>query len=775
MKSLNFSCKADIQEYENGLSAFRSGNMSEERFTPFRLQNGVYGQRQEGVHMIRVKLPGGTITPEQLEVIADCVEQYSGQMDKPKLAHITTRQDIQTNFVALDDTPAFLRKLHNAGMTTREACGNTVRNVTSCFLAGSCPAEYVDVRHYARAFARYFLHHPLTQYFPRKFKVSFSGCDTDCALGGMHDVGFIATRNDAGEFGFRVMAAGGLSSQPVSAIELEQFINPQDILQVGEALMRIHFRYSDRKRRARARMKYVLQTMGEEQFIAQYRKERAVIAQTKSATDSTTAQWRNPSGILAKNEIVEGHDGRLAILLNVFRGDFTAKQCRALAAATRLGDSEMLQLTIEQGIVITNIDPNKLDDVQAALKAANLHVKNARGIADVVACPGVESCRLAITSSRGLAAAIKPELDSLKDETPELVDLRVKISGCQHSCAQHHVADLGFHGLVKKINRQAIPHYQLHVGGSGRAGESFAFATMPVPAKTAPQAGITVLRAYSNALKDKKDLSVHDWAADIGREGLDALLKPFSAGEGEIEGMMYDWSENQPFSTKDNKPGECAAAVIGLTDALVAEAQYEHLLGRAHLDAMFWSEALTAFKASAIAAARAFLIEHGETPKDDVQVLPLLASLAMQDSDVINGLQAIQQGMFAIDLTNPAAGVTALRDHVKTLLDVAAQRFATIPVVSGQWAVGSGQQEKEAIMPSDLTLLDLSGVACPMNFVKTKIKLATMPIGAKLAVILDDGQPIENVPKSLDEQGQKIHDKKRLSETQWQIIVEKMH
>ena len=214
---------------------------------------GVYGQRQEGVQMIRVKLPGGNITPDQLDVIGDCVADYAGCMPTDgtlsqapeKFAHVTTRQDIQLNFVALDNVPTFLRRLDAAGMTTREACGNTVRNVSSCFLAGRCPAEYADVSVHARRFAEYFLRHPLAQQFPRKFKVTFSGCDTDCGLSGMHDIGFVATVN-GGVNGFKVWAAGGLSTQPMGALLLEEFIPESDILVVGEALMRMHFKYSDR-------------------------------------------------------------------------------------------------------------------------------------------------------------------------------------------------------------------------------------------------------------------------------------------------------------------------------------------------------------------------------------------------------------------------------------------------------------------------------------------------------------------------------------------------
>jgi len=775
VEPLNFASESDIEEYEAGLKAYLSGRMPEERFLPFRLQMGVYGQRQDGVQMVRIKLPGGRLTPVQLDVIADIVEQYAGELGTPKLAHVTTRQDLQTHFVRLEDTPVILRKLASVGVTTREACGNTVRNVTSCFLSGVCPAEHANVNVHAQRFAEFYLRHPLTQQFPRKFKVAFSGCATDCALSGMHDAGFIAKTVD-GKLGFEVWAAGGLSTQPVSAIKLEDFIEEKELLLVGEALMRIHFRYSNRKQKARARMKYVLLKLGPEGFIDLYRKERAAVEKAHgSDREYPEANWREPSGPFPfhGDPVVDQHDGRKAVLLNLFRGDLTPAQCHAVAGAARAGGSDDIRTTPEQGMVITGVAPGKTDAVIMILNKADIVTEHARGISDVLACPGVESCRLAITNSYGLAKTIKPALSKITEAHPDLAGMQVKISGCQHACGQHHIADLGFHGLAKKIEGKAVPHYQLHVGGSGRAGKAFAFATNPVPAKRAPEAGIAVLNAYTEG--HEKEESVHDWAARIGKDAINNILVPFSAGEGEVEGLMYDWNENQPFSTKDNKPGECAAAVVGMTDALVAEAQYELRVGSAHLDSMFWAEALEGYKQSATSTARAFLVVYGEKPEDDAEVFGLLAGLAAADKDVSAGLNKVTAALMGVNIADPAPGVTSLRDVVALFVDLAAARFSAVP-----------QDEPEAPLSTDTsvaaqtpagdgeaTLLDLSGVTCPMNFVKTKLRLETLPAGARLSVILDDGEPIENVPRSLEEQGQKVLEQEKISDGQWKILVEK--
>jgi len=776
MKEFDFAHTSDVDEFEAGYKAFKAGTMTEERFTPFRLQMGVYGQRQEGVQMVRVKLPGGNITPDQLDVIGDCVADYAGVLPSDgslteapeKFAHVTTRQDIQANFVALENMPAFLRRLDTVGLTTREACGNTVRNVTTCFLAGRCPSEHADVSVHARRFAEYFLRHPLAQQFPRKFKVTFSGCDTDCGLSGMHDVGFVAMVQD-GVNGFKVWAAGGLSSQPMSALLLESFIPESDILLVGEALMRMHFKYSDRKRRARARLKYVAQKLGAEGFVEEYRKQRAVIESTHAGDSGFgDANWRTPTAGLPHSDsgVVEQHNGKSAILLNLFRGDLTPEQCHALADATRAAGTDALSVTAEQGFVIADVNADQVDAVLKALANAGLTAKYARGIADVTACPGTETCRLGITSSRGLAEALQPLMADLKKDAT-LAGISVKASGCQHSCGRHHIADLGFHGMAKKVAGQAVPHYQLHVGGSGVGGAPLAFATDPVPAKHAPEAGIAVLKAYK--ADRSADESMHDWAERLGKDGLSAILAPFKADAGEVDGLIYDWSENEAFNTKGNKKGECAGAVLSMSDALISEAEYELLIARAHTDAMFWAEAQTALRRSLISAARAFLVPFGEAPEDDGEVFALLMSNA--DAEVLSGFQAVQMAMMNIDLADPAAGVTKLKDAQGEWLKLAEKRFAAVPE-----AVESVAESVENVAADsvDIVLLDLSGVACPMNFVKTKIKMTMLPIGALLDVILDDGAPIENVPLSLEEQGQKIHNKEKISDTQWKIRVEKI-
>jgi len=347
-----------------------------------------------------------------------------------------------------------------------------------------------------------------------------------------------------------------------------------------------------------------------------------------------------------------------------------------------------------------------------------------------------------------------------------LAGITVKASGCQHSCGRHHIADLGFHGMAKKVAGQAVPHYQVHVGGSGVAGQPFAFASEAIPAKHAPEAGIAVLKNYKDTRVAEE--SVHDWAERLGKDGLAAILEPFKADEGEVDGLIYDWSENEAFNTKGNKKGECAGAVLSMSDALISEAEYELLIAKAHIDAMFWGDAQSALRRSSISLARAFLVPFGEAPEDDAEVFGLLLGHASSDAEVFKAFNAVQGAMMGIDFSNPGAGITKLRDVQAAWLALADKRFAAVPESSAQNVAA-----ESTATTSDVVTLDLSGVACPMNFVKTKIKLTTMPAGSLLDVILDDGEPIENVPLSLQEQGQTIVSKERVSDTQWKIRVEK--
>jgi len=443
-----FSDPKDIDDFVQKLEAFERGELGPDQFRAFRLTRGVYGQRQDDEQMIRVKIPAGLIGKEQLEALADVGDTYARG-----LGHLTTRQNVQFHFVKMKEAEAALRRLDQAGLTTREACGNAVRTVTACEVAEVCGGAAFDVTPYAEALTRLFLRHPMSGSLPRKFKTAFSGCAKDCAFGAINDVGFIAEVRD-GRRGFKVLAAGGLSTTPQAAITLHDFVPAEEIGRVGEAILRLFFHMGNRENKHRARLKYVLRKLGEQGFRDAYARHRAdVDAEAAGELKLPAAPDRAPAppvvdgapspGYLAwraASVVDQKQDGYAAVYARLFLGDITTAQMRALGdVITRFGDGTV-RLTIDQNLLIPWVDARSLPALHRALDALGLARLGIHTAHDVTSCPGASSCNLAVTSSRTLAGAISERL-----EQPDARDLSaiaattIKISGCPNSCGQHHV------------------------------------------------------------------------------------------------------------------------------------------------------------------------------------------------------------------------------------------------------------------------------------------------------------------------------------------------
>jgi sulfite reductase beta subunit-like hemoprotein len=504
-----FSDKRDIEEFVEKLEAFEKGELSADAFRTFRLLRGVYGQRQSDVQMLRIKIPFGRLGPDQLMAVADVADRYSRGF-----GHVTTRQNIQLHFVKLADAEASLLRMDEVGLTTREACGNSVRTVTACELAEVCSGAAFDVTPYADAITRYFLRHPLSSSLPRKFKIAFSGCGSDCAYGAIHDIGFIAQVRD-GQRGFKVFAAGGLSTTPQAAITLHEFVPAGEIGRVGEALLRLFHALGNRDNKARARMKYVLRKLGEEKFRAKYAELRAVV--DAEATTELVLPERpqnepappvaesgdKPDGYLAwraSNVVDQKQDGYVAAYVRLFLGDITSSQMRALAQLlSQFGDGT-IRLTVDQNILIPWVDKRSLPALYAALHKLELSLPDVHTARDVTSCPGAESCNLAVTSSRNVARAISERLGAA-DVTGAagLANTVIKVSGCPNSCGQHHIADIGWHGAAKTVNGVTYPMYQLHLGGGvDEKGAYFGRQVVKVVARRVPDAVAVLVKLFES-------------------------------------------------------------------------------------------------------------------------------------------------------------------------------------------------------------------------------------------------------------------------------------
>jgi sulfite reductase beta subunit-like hemoprotein len=571
--------KEEIDTFDQFVQRFRRGEISPDEFKRFRLQNGIYGQRQEGEQMVRVKIPWGGLTAAQLELLAEvAAESPNG------VGHVTTRQNMQFHFVKLDRVPALLERLASAGLTTREACGNTVRNVTVGHCAGVCAKEAFDVTPYANAVARYLLRNPMNQNLPRKFKIAFSGCPDDLGLTPIHDIGAraIARVTDGKEDrGFQLYVGGGLGPSPRLAQLLEEFTPCDGLLPTVAAVVRVFDRLGNRENRNMARMKFVLNKLGIEQFRKLVLQERTGLEATLAGHLPRVVVWeegpphhheepapRDPSGDFGDatylrwrkiNVLDQRQAGYAMVHVRLELGDITPIQLRTLAFAARQFADGSVRSTNQQNFILRWVHVDRIASLYRVLASAALAHPSAERLGDVTACPGADTCQLGITSSRGLAAALG---DLFRNGLSDLADeagIRVKISGCPNSCGQHHIANIGFYGGAKKFHGQQVPTYQMLLGASlGTSQPHYARPMARVPAKNIPGAVEALLRLYQGERQPREPFS--QFLERYGVDQLKAVLKPFTEMPpvSEAPDRYLDYHSEEAFSIQTG-PGECAA------------------------------------------------------------------------------------------------------------------------------------------------------------------------------------------------------------------------
>ncbi|MGD9996779.1 MAG: nitrite/sulfite reductase [Ilumatobacteraceae bacterium] len=576
----------DIERFERAVAQYLAGEISEDVFRVMRLNNGIYGQRQGGTNqMVRIKLPAGTITPEQLDLMAHLVETYSRGW-----GHITTRQNVQMHYVELTKVPDVMRELAKVGLTTREACGDTVRNVMACHLAGACPHEHLDVTPWAEAAFQHFVRNPLSQRLPRKFKINFSGCSTDCGQAMFNDVGVIAatrTLEDGSiESGFRIYIAGGLGATPHPALALEEFTTREDLLPTIEAVLRVFDQTGNRDNKLRARLKWVVDQLGIDEVRRRVLKIRHTLPASSSwpggipeivaklgdapagrsstidPTDvgqgvSVSLTPRDPYGRWVATSVVRGTaNGTVSAVAYAALGDVTAAQFRSLASIQRELGADV-RLSNRQNVVFRGLTERQLPVLYARLEAIGMARPGAELARDVVACPGADTCNIAVTQSRGLAKAIGERLE--EEGLAEVGGIRVNISGCTNSCGQHHSSDIGFFGAERRAHGKSAPGYQMLLGGYvGQEQIHFGEKALRLPAKAAPEAVVRVVRQF--AAEREAGETFRGWmdrsggAATIGTglKDLDVFPTPEERPD-----FYTDYDETGPFSAEVGD-SECA-------------------------------------------------------------------------------------------------------------------------------------------------------------------------------------------------------------------------
>jgi sulfite reductase beta subunit-like hemoprotein len=570
----------EFDDFDNEAEEFLSGKLEETQFIGFRLKQGVYGQRQPDVQMIRIKLPFGGVTPDQMDTFASVVEKYA-PLDK---GHITTRQNIQIHHVPLRDTEKLLREIAEVGLSSREGCGNTIRNVTGDPWAGVAPDEVFDPTPYAGAYVRYFVRHPTTQLMPRKIKTAFTGSAEDRAITGIHDIAFLSREKD-GVRGFEVRVGGGTSIMARVAPTLYEFVEADngDYLKVSEAVLRIFDRQEWlRANRARARIKVLIDKIGidafrelvDEELAGDWVEEREFDVERLRYDDDEQAsapapppRASSPNGDRSEfDRYVEGNvqaqrqEGFSTVEVKITRGDLTPAQFRGLAAIMREYTGGYARSTVQQNLVLRWVRDEALYDVWQRLTELGLGEAGAREITDVVSCPGTDSCKLGITSSMGLNRAIKERVEEMRIEDELTKRIHIKMSGCPNGCSQHHIANIGFYGASLKVGGRQMPAYIPHIGGNFEGGEVVFGKRLKsrLPAKRVPEAVQRWIELYESERGEGEEFN--DFAERAGAESFESAVKDLTLpAEFSLETMQQfiDWNRSSPYKVERGE-GECA-------------------------------------------------------------------------------------------------------------------------------------------------------------------------------------------------------------------------
>ncbi|ATP57106.1 nitrite reductase [Pedobacter ginsengisoli] len=623
----------DIIDLEKKIREFREGKIHDEKFRSLRLARGVYGQRQPGVQMVRIKLPFGKVTFSQLLRIADVSDEYASRN-----LHLTTRQDIQIHYVSLDRTPQLWEELQRDDVTIREACGNTVRNVTSSPDAGINPNEPFDVSPYAHAFFKYFLRNPICQEMGRKIKFSFSSDETDSAFSYIHDLGFIPKINEQGERGFKVVLGGGLGAQPFLAEPVHDFLHEDQIIPYAEAMLRVFDRYGERTNRNKARLKYLVQKLGLEEVVRLIEEERVANKSKSFKIDRDAVldpqvpelldypaledvvnsldykHWR------ATNVVAQKQEGFYGVYIKVTKGDIPTDLARKLVDAISPFAADEIRVTQNQGLLLKFVREGALPSLYVELKALGFAKPGFDSVGDVTTCPGTDTCNLGISNSMSLSVALE---DVIYEEYPELIydkDLKIKISGCMNSCGQHGLAHIGFHGSSVKASGKVVPAVQVMLGGGtvGNGEGRVAERVIKAPSKRATDVLRTLLNDFG--AKAETGEGFNQYYDRNGKDYFYQLLKPLADLTNLKDEEFVDWGHEETFETAIGV-GECAGVVIDLVATLLLESEEKLGWAKASYEAGAWSDAIYHTYAVFVGSAKALLLDKGVNSSTQIGVI----------------------------------------------------------------------------------------------------------------------------------------------------------
>jgi sulfite reductase (ferredoxin) len=653
----------DIIDLERKIALFRDGKIDDERFRSLRLARGVYGQRQEGVQMIRIKLPFGKVTSEQLVRITKVSDEYStGRL------HITTRQDIQIHYVSLDRTPQLWAELEKDDVTLREACGNTVRNITASETAGIDPEEPFDVSPYAHAMFQFFLRNPVCQEMGRKFKMSFSSSDKDTGLSYLHDLGFIPKIID-GIKGFKVMLGGGLGSQPSHAELLTEFIPANQIIPTTEGILRIFDRYGERAKRLKARLKFLLKEIGKDEFLRLVDEEKKALSHQTVEIDTTAFEGAIAAPLLEvpkveiedtaafeawkkSNVIPQKQAGYVAIGIKVQLGDFYTDKARALAHLIKNYAANELRFTLRQDILIRHVKEENLPFFYQELAKLDFVTTGYNTIADITACPGTDTCNLGIASSTGIAVELERVLTTEYPQYSNNREITIKISGCMNACGQHNMAEIGFQGMSINAGKLVAPALQVLLGGGnlGNGNGRFSDKVIKIPSRRGPDALRLILNDFEANANGQSFLDYYDAQ---GEKYFYEFLKPLADVTNLTEADFIDWGNADNY-VKAVGVGECAGVVIDLVATLLFEAKEKLTFAQEAFEDAKWSDAIYLAYAGFVNGAKALLLAENQKTNHQAGIIDLFDTVFVA-TNTIQLQSSLRELVYQINQNEPSA------------------------------------------------------------------------------------------------------------------------
>ena len=781
---------ADIDAYEQDVRRFLAGDLPAGVLKAKRVPRGVYEQRQDGTFMVRVRVAGGTLTCDQTGTLAALATEYGNG-----LLHVTTRQDVQLHDISIEDTPAIMRRLMDVGLTSKGGGGNTVRNVTACPYAGICPHECSDVTPFAHAVTEYLIPLVGSYNLPRKYKIAFSGCAADCALAKVFDLGFIAETRD-GVPGFRVFAGGGMGAHSRIADELIPWTPLSDVIRIAEAVRRLFDKHGDRSNKHRARLRFVFERLGVDAFREQFAQMMDVVAKEgvpdwHGECGLNECRAEAPRGAPAL-EFMDGvrcfpqrQEGVVAVPLHLPFGFVSADDFATIGALARqFSEENGPRATQSQNLLIRFVPKDKLSGLADELRKLSIDVTSSVALERFVACAGASTCRLGLCLARDAARACADALDQASLPADTLGDLQVFINGCPNACGQQPIGQIGLFGTAQRIEGHLVPCYRVTLGGRCNAeGARLGIAVGQVPARALPAFLTDLARDFQSRRKPGEAFAAY--FDRLGQAHFADLVSRHSEVPPYDEHPEFyrDFGVEEDFSLAGRGAGECGAGVFeviqeDLTAAEKSEQPFDILLP----------------------ATRALLIARGVDARDADSVFRgfekhfVDTGLVAED---FRGLLARARGFtqgWQEALYGQEESVGKLLDRVKLLYSTLDANLEFHPPDSEHMEQAHGRGRPSPTKKSDRSPedggtppldqggepiasrtaeLDLRGVACPMNFVKAKLKLEMMDIGDTLAILLDDGEPVQNVPASFRNEGQTIEDTDDVGDGHWRVVVRK--